>query len=449
MDAAAAEKLRVRLSKLFALIGSNNAGEREAARLKIDELLAQNKKTWNDLVELLSTGKTEDWSDDTDEAPPSDAVGSQPASLDLIVHILRRHLHMTEHQYVAVALWIAHTFVYTRFSVTPRLALTSPVRGCGKTTALDIISELACKTVKTDHITAAVLFRLVDRDRPTLLIDEADNQDLPSNATLRAVINSGHHDGGKIMRFLDGEITKFTTFAPLAIACIGKLPFPILHRSVVIRMERSPEAAKLTRFDPKINEEQKLDCQTVYDVTLRWIRQAELNLNPKMPAGLRNRAADNWRVLISIADANGLAWGKAAREAAVALSKNQDEDLSVILLTSIREIFNRRPTVDRLNNAVIVTDLNNLPDAPWSEWRGLLDDQTPRQLSQGQLAQVLSPFDIRPRTIWPSRRGTASKSAKGYFRKDFEVAWAAYCAEDGTPAQPNNVRYLHPKETSK
>ena len=97
---------------------------------------------------MLSTGNTEGWQDDADEAPAStpDPVGSGPAPLDLIVYILRRHLHLTEHQYIAVALWIVHTFFYARFSVTPRLALTSPVRGCGKTTALDIISELAAKT---------------------------------------------------------------------------------------------------------------------------------------------------------------------------------------------------------------------------------------------------------------------------------------------------------------
>ena len=438
----ASERLRVRLSKLFALLGSNNAGEREAARLKIDELLTQNKKNLERPRRAAGDREDRRLAGRCRQAPPNDPAGSQPASLDLIVHILRRHLHLSEHQYVAVALWIAHTFVYPRFSITPQLALTSPVRGCGKSTALDIVNELACKTVKSDHITAAVLFRLVDRDRPTLLIDEGDNQDLASNAALRAVINSGHHDGGKIMRYLEGEIVKFTTFAPLAIACIGKLPFPILHRSLVLRMERSPEAAKLTRFDPKTNAEQKLDCQTVYDVTLKWIRQVELNLNPKIPAGLRNRPADNWRPLLSIADASGPVWAKAAREAAVALSKNQDEDLSVMLLTDIRDLFNRRPTVDRLNSVVLVTELNDLPDAPWSEWRGLLDDQTPRRFTQGQLARVLSPFGIRPRTIWPPRRGTAGKSAKGYFKKDFEAVWAAYCAEDGTPAQSNNIRYL-------
>ena len=177
-----------------------------------------------------------------------------------------------------------------------------------------------------------------------------------------------------------------------------------------------------------------------------------------MPAGLRNRPSDNWRVLISIADASGISkvsgksWGTVAREAAVALSKNQDEDLSVTMLADIREIFNRRPTADRLNSVVLVTELNDMHDAPWNEWCGLLGDQTPRKLSQGQLAQVLSPFGVRTRTIWPPRRGAAgksAKSAKGYFRKDFEAAWAAYCtAEDVTPAQPSNVRYLHVKDAA-
>jgi hypothetical protein len=52
---------------------------------------------------------------------------------------------MTPHQFVAVALWIAHTFVYQRFAVTPRLMMTSPVRGCGKTTLLDLHIEEAAR----------------------------------------------------------------------------------------------------------------------------------------------------------------------------------------------------------------------------------------------------------------------------------------------------------------
>jgi Protein of unknown function (DUF3631) len=427
---AAADKLRDKLTKLFALLGSSNAGEREAARSKIDELLSKNKKNWNDLVMLLSTGNAEGWRDD-EPAPPNASVDDdsvRPAPLDFIRHILQRHLHLTEHQFVAVALWIAHSFLFSRFTVTPRLVFESPVRGCGKTTALNIVKALAVKTVKTDHITAAVTFRLVDRDRPTLLVDEADNQDLPANATLRSVINSGHHCDGKIMRYLDGQIREFSTFAPLAFATIAKLPLPILHRSVVIHMKRSPESETLARFDPKTNLEQKEDCDIVYREMFLWARECKLKLDPQMPEGLHNRPADNWRILLSIADACSPAWGELAREAAVALSKGQDEDLGVLLLSDIRDIFDCRPTVDRLASAVIVADLNELPHGLWSEWRGPRDNQVPRPLSKGEMARVLTPFGSRPKTIWGTGgRDTRGKSQKGYHRMQFESVWAAYC----------------------
>jgi hypothetical protein len=89
---------------------------------------------------------------------------------------------------------------------------------------------------------------------------------------------------------------------------------------------------------------------------------------------------------------------------------------------------------------VLVAELNELLDAPWSEWRGPRDDQAPRRLSQSELARVLSTFGIKSKWIWPLRRSAKAKSSKGYYRKQFEAAWASYC--DGTAAQPSNLRYL-------
>jgi hypothetical protein len=385
MSQMSADKLRDKVKKLHAQMGSDNAAVRESAWLKISEILAKHKKTWNDLPELLSAGNTQGGQDDPgDEHGDAAAAGDRrPAPLDLIRHILQRHLHLTEHQVVAITLWITHTFVYSRFSITPRLALLSPVRGCGKTTVLNITKALAFKTRKVDGITAAVLFRLIESERPCMLLDEVDNLDLLNNPTLRAVITSGHLCDGTILRCLDNQVASFSTFAPLALAAIGKpphpLPLPILHRSVAIPMERAPiTGEKLTRFDPKAIPRQKQDCDTVYRETFEWARQCPLNLDPPMPEELRNRAADNWRPLLSVADACSPAWGKAAREAAVALSKDSDEDLGVLLLADIRDIFDRHSTVDRLSSAVIVAELVELADGLWSEWRGLRNDQMPR-----------------------------------------------------------------------
>src|SRR5215468_10977892 len=82
------------------------------------------------------------------------------------------------HEYVAFALWAMHTHVYDRYMVTPRLLLTSPVRGCGKSVGLDVLSRLVARAELTDNITAAAVYDTIDRLTCTLLMDEFDNQEL-------------------------------------------------------------------------------------------------------------------------------------------------------------------------------------------------------------------------------------------------------------------------------
>jgi hypothetical protein len=67
------------------------------------------------------------------------------------------------------------------FDISPRLAITSPEKQCGKTTLLDVLSCLAWRPMTTGSITAASIFRVVEKVQPTLLIDEADTF-LPDNA---------------------------------------------------------------------------------------------------------------------------------------------------------------------------------------------------------------------------------------------------------------------------
>ena len=142
-----------------------------------------------------------------------------------------------------------------------------------------------------------------------------------------------------------------------------------------------------------------------------------------MPPELHNRAADNWRPLLAIAD--DLGHGEDARTAAIALSVNRlDEDPGVILLTDIRSVFDASG-VDRLTSAALVEALLALEDSLWHDWRGLRDDRPARKLSQSELARLLRPFSIRPHVIWPANRMPGDKSFRGYLRSKFELAWAA------------------------
>jgi hypothetical protein len=122
-----------------------------------------------------------------------------------------------------------HTWVFGRFRITPRLALLSPVRGCGKTSFLNPLAQLVLEGERSDDVTAASIYhQLYERPGTTLLIDEADNLNLFNNNVLRVVFNSGHDRDGNIRRFVKGRSQRFSTFAPLAVAAIGLLPLPLM-----------------------------------------------------------------------------------------------------------------------------------------------------------------------------------------------------------------------------
>jgi hypothetical protein len=246
-------------------------------------------------------------------------------------------------------------------------------------------------------------------------------------------LNSGHRRGGRVARVIRGESRWLPTFAPKAIAAIGTLPLPLLRRSIVIEMMRqASDRPLLRRLDVSDHAFAAVRAEIV-----RWAATARLTHDPEIPLQLRNRAADNWRVLLAIAD--DLGCGEAARAAAIELCANHpDEDVVVRLLADIRAIFSAR-RADRLTSAILVAGLNAMKDSPWPEWRGREGNRSPRPLTQTELTKLLEPFGIRPKTVWPLHRQPGDKSGRGYLRADFESAWASYCDPPDTPTQPGKI----------
>jgi hypothetical protein len=132
------------------------------------------------------------------------------------------------------------------------------------------------------------------------------------------------------------------------------LPLPLL-RALVVNMQRfggSP-LKRLDESDPAF--------AVAREGIQRWAERCILSQDPEMPAMLRDRAADNWRVLLAIAD--NLGYGEPARLAAVALSANRpdalamrSEDPGVRALVDTRTVFNAHAgpgwtTADGMNGA--------------------------------------------------------------------------------------------------
>jgi Protein of unknown function (DUF3631) len=424
-----------RIRKLHGLLGSSNENERENARAKLVELLADYGLSWNDVPEILAaTHNTSGGTANTAGATTQQQAATTAPDvnvLDLVLRLIEEHVALTLEQRMAVALWTLHCYVFDRFTITPRLVLLSPVRGCGKTTLLALLELLVANPDKSDNTTPAAIYHSFTRSVPTLLIDEADNLGLATNNVLRAVFNAGHRRGGAIKRFIRGWPRKFPVFAPLALAGIGTLPLPLLHRSIAIHMHRrAPDEPPLRQLDDR-----DMVFPAARELIQKWAATCSLS-EPEIPLGLHNRVADNWHCLLAIAD--DLGHGASARATAIALSAGRlDEDPAVILLSDIRDIFDALG-IDRITSKMLVEQLLAIEDSLWNEWCGLRGDRSPRKLSQGELARLLDPFGIRPRTVWPRYRRPDSGSGRGYYRSQFESAWGKYCPAD-TATQPRGI----------
>jgi hypothetical protein len=414
------------IRKLHALLGSSKEKEAAQAHRKIIALLAEHGLTWNDLPEILAA-------DMEPPSPPAPADAPTINVLDLVLVLIEQHITITADERLAVALWILHTHVFNKFSHTPRLALLSPVRGCGKTNLLILLEALVARPYRSDNVTAAAIYHEVRYRPSTLLLDEGDNLGLLGNPALRSVFNSGHRRGGAISRFIDGRSQKFSTFAPLAVAAIGTLPLPFLHRALLVNMQRHSRGE--SRRQPDEFDRALVESRIEIE---KWAATAVLERDPETP--LHNRPADNWRVLLAIAD--DLGHGDAARVAAIALNRNRpDEDSGVVLLDDIRKVFSTLRT-DRISTAALVEALHGLDDGMWAEWRGRDDVGIGHPLTRAEMAALLRPFGIRAHTIWPEHRRPGDKSARGFLRGDFERAWAAYCPAADTATQSSKIRYL-------
>ena len=371
--------------------------------------------------------------------PPSDPrdagtagpIGANITPLDLIRALLQDYIAIDEHEYIALALWSVHTHVYDRFEHTPRLVATSPVRHCGKTTVLKVLSRLVARPEPIISITQGALYDTINRLRPTMLLDEADNLGVAVIGELRAILNAGFEKStSSLRRGVGKQARKYEVFAPIALASIGALTLPLMSRSVVIYMVRSEPLRRFKASDTR-------DLDIAYQHTRDWAQNAKLNPDPELPKEVHGRTADVWRPLISVADACGPGWGMLARETALAFAKHyRDEDIIVILLTAIRDVFDAIGW-DRLQLEQIVEALHAMEAAGWDEWRGEQGDQRPHKITKAEISHILrARFRVASRSVWPPPpRRPEHKSRKGYWRSDLEPLWAAYCPSGGTAAQ--------------
>jgi hypothetical protein len=303
--------------------------------------------------DFLPHWKVEPWAEPVDGA----------ALLDELQQYFNRYAVTPKHTDVVLALWSLHTWVFDSFDITPYLVVTSPTRRCGKSLVLTMLQWLCCRAKKNDSMSKAAIYRSVEAERPTLVLDETSwVVDLKDD---RQGILCGGFERNGFVEVCEGEsanitVRRYSTYCPKAFGIIGKLTATLMDRSIEIAMQRKTKVDRVERLGRRDNAgyaELRRQC-------LRFAndnREAVAAVKPKAPSGLNDRALDIWEPLLAIAEHVGGEWPKLACDAAVVLSGEESaaEEISVELLRDIENEFNHTGSV-ALTTKTLLAGLTSL-----------------------------------------------------------------------------------------
>jgi hypothetical protein len=318
------------------------------------------------------------------------------------------------------ALWVIATRVFQEFDSYPYLTITSPVKRCGKTRFGEILELLCRPSLISVNISEAALFRIIDHEKPTLIVDEAEalrNRTTERAQYLLSILQAGYKKGAVVPRCVgkNHEIEKFSVYCPKAILAIGNLPDTLMDRSIVVSMRRRLPTEPVARFRRRLAAEQTYGIVNNTDAWVAAYKDQIMRAYLKQKLDfLRDREAEIWEPLFAIAEVAVPERLEELKRIAIRLSTkkasaDEDDSQALQLLSDIRTIFT-------------ASKRNALPSAEVVEkLKKNAADHYDEQFTQLKLARLLRPFGVSSQQIWAEDRNT-----RGYRRGDFKSAFERY-----------------------
>lgn len=339
------------------------------------------------------------------------------ALVDEIYNIIRQHIACTDAVAIAVALWIVFTWVLEASHIAPIAWINAPEKRCGKSQLLTLISLMSKRSLPSSNITAAALFRCIEKYKPTLIIDEVDTF-VNDNEDLRGVLNAGHsRDNPYIIRCAgdDNEPKEFFVYGAKALSGIGKIPSTLMDRSISLTLRR-----KLSNeHRDRVRDLSRDTTDTIKAKLARWSDDNLLAVKeaaPTLPQAINDRMQDNWEILLKIAVVLGGDWLQRANSACIEISgiEHDEPSLNEQLLMDIKAVFELKKVTRIFSDALIIA-LCSDPEMNWSTYnRG-------KPVTQKQISNRLGEYGISPKQM---RIGNENK--RGYDIAYFQDTFKRY-----------------------
>jgi putative DNA primase/helicase len=329
----------------------------------------------------------------------------------------RRHVVASEAVIVAATMWTPFTYVVEIATHAPKLLLTFPEKDAGKSTALGVLQWMVQRPYPAVEATGAAIFRIVDRLKPTLLLDEGDTLFRRSTVLAHIINSSWTNNGAKIPRAKASGTgyDEYDVYGAQAISMRGtKAPDTTLSRCIICMIWPKLAGELVDKFTYKDDDEFKVIRRKLQ----RWAIDNAVALRaakPEFPPGFNNRVQTNWEMLLVIADLADGEWPKRVRNAALELETGRDEPSEMTrLFAALRDGWGK---AQKRTSKSLCAVLAAHPSGEYADFRGK------GPLSQHQLAALLRPFGIKPEHNL-HLAGSAKDNQGGYLRSQFENAWA-------------------------
>jgi Protein of unknown function (DUF3631) len=398
-----------------------------ASITKLNEFWEKVEIRLKDLNDWTKTGATKDVLSTALAASASKGRSKLESVLDDITAALQRHITFnSEHQAIVVALWIAHTHIIDQLNTTPYLHITSPVKRCGKSNLLICLNCLASRPWYLANLSVAVLYRKIERDCPTLLLDEAERSfegGERGRQDFLAILNCGYKRGATVYRcggaFRD-SLDSFAVFCPKAFAGIGELPDTTQDRCLPIRLERQVRGRRRRFLEDHVERE----MAPMRERLAEWAKTDDAKnklsitlLDCAFPESLTDRAVEVCEPLFKIAIAAGGDWYERARDAtAFIFGAEEDQSQVTLQLAAIRDAFQED---DRLSTSELIDRLLDRDDPPFPNW---WLKETDKKVIGKSLAKILKPFGVKAKKF-----RIDGEQVRGYERVDLDPVFERYC----------------------
>ena len=206
------------------------------------------------------------------------------------------------------ALYTTSTYFFPLFPHQPIIFLTGET-GSGKSKAIDVLEQVAFNTIKSAHISDASIYRLVESNRPTLLLDESERLMYEEqNLMLINLLLASTGTGAKVYRMekdtLGNLVPKaFETKSPKVVANIkGIKTEALLSRCIRFDFVPFKDKTKGNR-DPDANDKKMVEIRHNHYTLLltRWkeIKETFDTLPPT--ASLSGRPLKLWFPMLTMA----------------------------------------------------------------------------------------------------------------------------------------------------